>query len=61
LLGGKVIYAQHAPGAELLYQARQHKISVFIFQVRDIHGEPSAGNQAFTVNGWQQADCNITR
>jgi anti-sigma factor RsiW len=54
LLGGKVIYAQHAPGAELLYQVRQHKISVFIFQARDVHGEPSAGNQAFTVNGWQQ-------
>jgi anti-sigma factor RsiW len=54
LLGGKVVYAQHAPGAELLYLVRQHKISVFIFQARDVHGEPSAGNQAFTVKGWQQ-------
>ena len=54
LVGGKLIYAQHAPGAELVYQVRQHKISVFIFQSRDVHGEPSAGNQAFVVNGWQQ-------
>ena len=54
LLGGKMVYTQHAPGAELLYQVRQHKISVFIFQASDVHGEPSAGNQAFTVKGWQQ-------
>ncbi len=54
LLGGKLVYAQHAPGAELVYQVRQHKISVFIFQARDVRGEPSAGNQTFVVNGWQQ-------
>ena len=54
LKGGKLVYAQHAPGAELVYQVRQHKISVFIFQARDVRGEPSAGNQTFVVNGWQQ-------
>jgi len=54
LKGGKLVYAQHAPGAELVYQVRQHKISVFIFQARDVHGEPSAANQTFVVNGWQQ-------
>jgi anti-sigma factor RsiW len=54
LLGGKVVYTHHAPGAELLYQVRQHKISVFIFQARDVHGEPSAGNQTFVVKDWQQ-------
>lgn len=54
LIGGKLVYAQHAPGAELVYQVRQHKISVFIFQSRDVHGEPAASNQAFVVNGWQQ-------
>jgi anti-sigma factor RsiW len=53
LLGGKLVYAQHSPGAELVYQVRQHKISVFIFQARDVRGEPSAGNQTFVVNGWQ--------
>jgi anti-sigma factor RsiW len=54
LIGGKLIYAQQTPGAELVYQVRQHKISVFIFQARDVRGEPSAGNQTFVVNGWQQ-------
>lgn len=56
LIGGKLVYAQHAPGAELVYQVRQHKISVFIFQARDVRGEPSAGNQTFVVNGWQQGE-----
>jgi anti-sigma factor RsiW len=54
LLGGKLVYSQHSPGAEVVYQVRQHKISVFIFQSRDVRGEPSAGNQAFVVNGWQK-------
>ena len=54
LVGGKLIYSQHAPGAELVYQVRQHKISVFIFQSRDVSGEPPANNQTFVVNGWQE-------
>jgi anti-sigma factor RsiW len=54
LVGGKLIYAQQTPGAELVYQVRQHKISVFIFQARDIHGQPASSNQTFVVNGWQQ-------
>jgi anti-sigma factor RsiW len=54
LIGGRLTYAQHSPGAELVYQVRQHKMSVFIFQARDVQGEASAGNQAFIVNGWQQ-------
>ena len=54
LMGGKLVYAQHSPGAELAYQVRQHKISVFIFQARDVRGEPAAGNQTFVVNAWQQ-------
>ncbi|MGH9702902.1 MAG: anti-sigma factor family protein [Candidatus Acidiferrales bacterium] len=32
LLGGRVTYLHQTPGAQLLYQVRQHKISVFIFQ-----------------------------
>jgi anti-sigma factor RsiW len=54
LKGGKLVYAQRSPGAELVYQVRQHKISVFIFQARDVHGQASGSNLAFTVNGWQQ-------
>jgi anti-sigma factor RsiW len=55
LLGGKLVYARHAPGAELIYQIRQHKISVFIFQERDVQVASSTGNNAFTVNEWQQS------
>jgi anti-sigma factor RsiW len=54
LIGGKLTYGQHSPGAELVYQVRQHKMSVFIFQARNVQGEPAVGNQAFVVNGWQQ-------
>jgi anti-sigma factor RsiW len=54
LTGGKLVYAQRSPGAELVYQVRQHKISIFIFQARDVHGQVSGSNLAFTVNGWQQ-------
>jgi anti-sigma factor RsiW len=54
LIGGKLVYAQQTPGAELVYQVRQHKISVFIFQARDVRGGASTGNQTFVVNGWQQ-------
>jgi anti-sigma factor RsiW len=54
LLGGRLVYAQHSPGAELVYQVRQHKLSVFIFQARDVYGRPTATNDSFTVNGWQQ-------
>lgn len=54
LLGGKVVYVEHSAGAEVVYQVRQHKISVFVFQARDVHSEPSAGGQNFVVNSWQQ-------
>lgn len=54
LIGGRLVYAQHSPGAELVYQVRQHKISVFIFQARDVHDDSSSADQSFVVNGWQQ-------
>ena len=34
LIGGRVTYLEQAPGAELIYQTRQHRISVFIFPER---------------------------
>lgn len=36
LLGGRVAYLQHAPGAELVFQIRKHRLSVFIFQEQDV-------------------------
>jgi len=32
LLGGRLTYLDHAPGAHLIYNVRSHHISVFIFQ-----------------------------
>ncbi|MGC2694907.1 MAG: anti-sigma factor [Candidatus Angelobacter sp.] len=54
LLGGKLVYLQHSPGAELVYQVRLHKMSVFIFQLRDAAVETPTRGTAFTVTGWQQ-------
>jgi anti-sigma factor RsiW len=54
LIGGRLVYVEHSAGAEVVYQVRQHKISIFVFQARDVHGEPSAVGQNFVVNSWQQ-------
>jgi anti-sigma factor RsiW len=32
LVGGRVVYFQHSPGAQLLFNAGKHRVSVFIFQ-----------------------------
>ncbi len=32
LLGGKVTYFEHSPGAQLLFQIRSHELSVFVLQ-----------------------------
>lgn len=56
LIGGKLVYAQKNPGAELVYQVRQHRISIFIFQARDAKGQSPATNRtlSFTVKGWTE-------
>jgi anti-sigma factor RsiW len=57
LIGGKVVYAGQNPGAELLYEVRSHKISVFIFRT----GNPEAkavSNRglSFAVNVWTRGE-----
>jgi anti-sigma factor RsiW len=56
LIGGKLAYAQQAPGAELLYQAGQHKVSVFIFQAAENRDRApvKTRNLSFTSTTWQQ-------
>jgi anti-sigma factor RsiW len=34
LIGGRLTYFQQSPGAQLLFEVRQHRLSVFIFQNR---------------------------
>jgi len=56
LIGGKFVYVQQSPGAELLYEIRKHKISLFILQADQHGGESSANNRgySFTVETWVQ-------
>src|SRR5579871_6334252 len=37
LLGGRVTYLDQVPGAQLIYQVRKHRISVFIFPEASLH------------------------
>jgi anti-sigma factor RsiW len=60
LLGGKLVYFKHTPGAQLLFELRKHQLSVFI--VQDQQGVIPLGpavsetsNRGFTVETWSQA------
>jgi anti-sigma factor RsiW len=59
LLGGRVTYFQQNPGAHLLYQVREHRLSVFIFQDRpelsslDL-GSPLRRKLAFNIETWAE-------
>ncbi len=59
LLGGRVAYLDQAPGAQLLFQIRQHRISVFIFQDRGGVsraglGESSTRELSFNAETWSE-------
>ena len=52
LIGGKAVYVQQKPGAELLYLIGQHKISVFVLQMP---GDRVSGAQStFNVKSWEE-------
>jgi anti-sigma factor RsiW len=50
LVGGKVSYLRQSPGAELLFRLRQHEISVFIFQEKDMGKAPNGQGHAQSFN-----------
>lgn len=57
LLGGRVTYFEHSPGAQLLFQIRSHQLSVFIFQDRSgteslVPGVTQERELAFNVETW---------
>ncbi len=59
LVGGRVTYLDQVPGAELIYQIRKHRISVFIFPEDSLktkfHMDSSpARNLSFHAETWSQ-------
>jgi anti-sigma factor RsiW len=58
LLGGKVAYLHQSPGAELIFRVRQHQISVFIFQDRELGNlrldDSAKSALSFNVRTWSQ-------
>lgn len=59
LIGGRVAYFQQSPGAQLLFEAGKHRISVFIFQDRDELSRLNSGSAlsrklAFNSETWTE-------
>lgn len=58
LVGGRVAYFEHNPGAQLLFDVGKHQISVFIFQdngTTPFHtGTTNGRNLAFNVETWAE-------
>jgi anti-sigma factor RsiW len=58
LVGGRISYLNQAPGAELIFQVRQHRISVFIFQDRAVGStlanEKTGTDLSFNVQSWSR-------
>jgi anti-sigma factor RsiW len=57
LIGGRLTYFQQSPGAQLLFEAGKHQISVFIFQNRTELSRLNSGsllsrNLAFNTETW---------
>lgn len=52
LIGGKAVYVQQKPGAELLYLIGQHKISVFVLQMPS--DRVSGAQSTFNIKSWDE-------
>ena len=50
LLGGRMTYLDQAPGAHLIYDARKHHISVFVFQERAFSSISNSLNSKLPAN-----------
>lgn len=60
LIGGKLVYFKHSPGAQLLFELRRHELSVFILQEQNGlvplgAGETASSEKGFSVETWTQA------
>jgi anti-sigma factor RsiW len=52
LLGGKLIYLNHAPEAQLLFSIRQHRISVFVLRSATSSPDGIQTEDGFTTESW---------
>jgi anti-sigma factor RsiW len=55
LLGGKLVYFRHNPGAQLLFTLGKHQLSVFILQDQPLIAAASMREKGFTVEAWGQS------
>jgi anti-sigma factor RsiW len=60
LVGGRVTYFQHSPGADLLFDVRKHQLSVFIFKEEPGEfgaqlGTATASRLALHIETWSEA------
>jgi anti-sigma factor RsiW len=60
LLGGKLVFFRHAPGAQLLFELRKHQLSVFIVQDQQVVVPLGAAitetsDKGFSIESWNQA------
>jgi anti-sigma factor RsiW len=61
LLGGRLSYFRQSPGAHLLFQIREHRLSVFVFQDRPELSRLDLGSSLrrkapFNVETWAEGD-----
>jgi len=57
LVGGRLVYFQQNPGAEIIFGVRQHHLSLFVFQDRDdvrrlTSGFAKTEKAAFEIESW---------
>jgi anti-sigma factor RsiW len=52
LLGGRLMYFEHSPGAQLLFETGKHRISVFVMQDRTGILSPNSGTALKRENGF---------
>jgi anti-sigma factor RsiW len=53
LIGGRLVYLDHRPAAQLLYQLHKHELSVFIMQGSDGAPAPAdARENGFSIESW---------
>ncbi len=50
LIGGRMAYLEHTPGAQLIYQVRKHRLSVFIFQDSPLRDLPAKSTRELSFN-----------